>query len=247
MPFRDMQLRAAQKITAATSKRLNPNKNNFLTIGIGGGGIGLNPPIGTGPTIPAVPTTPIAGGTPTLPPPSSPPGGIGGALCQFIQDPTWRRLCELGVTTFGAGGGTTPAPTPPPTPRAPKPGRNGCPEGQRLIAGRCVDPGAIFPGGDPFVSPGPDMATTGAFGLPAIVPSVEQRTVRDCPDGMVLGRDNLCYPKAVLPGRSRFRKWRRSRKPMFTAGDLNAIRRAQRLKGKAKDLAQDVGFKVTRK
>lgn len=147
--------------------------------------------------------------------------------------------------------GTTPAPLPPPrtapTPLVPMPTPSGpdCPRGTREIFGRCVGvPLGDAPGGN-GASGG--RAVVGSFNLPAIQPEVETRTHRSCPDGMVLGRDNLCYPKAILSRRSKFRKWRQPRRPMFTAGDLNAIRRAERLKGKAKKIGKDLGFKVTKK
>lgn len=119
-----------------------------------------------------------------------------------------------------------------------------CPPGQFKIAGRCFDVGAAMPGGDPFVTTAGGVAVAGGFGLPAFAPGSEERLIRKCNRGMVLGIDNLCYPKAVLPPRSKFRKWRRAPAPPLTRRDVTAIRRSKAVRDRVKDLAQDVGFTV---
>jgi len=63
-----------------------------------------------------------------------------------------------------------------------------------------------------------------------------------CARGMVLGMDNLCYPKAVLPRRSKFRKWRGQARPAVSAADVKAIRTAAAAKGRVLALAKDVGL-----
>lgn len=202
----------------------------------GTGGPTVNPfgpplPPGPGPQPPG-PMPPGPG--PTQPPTGGPSGPFSGpisTICATIENPTLRALCELGGgigSRFLPGAGT-----------------QECPEGKVRIGNTCVDPGAAFPGGEPFLTTAGGVAVQGAFGMPAITPDVEARQVRDCPDGMVLGKDNLCYPKAILSRRSRFRKWRQPRRPLLTAGDLNAIRRAERLKGRVKDVGKDLGLKVT--
>lgn len=110
-----------------------------------------------------------------------------------------------------------------------------CPAGKIRVLGTCVSPGDAFPGGAPFVTGAGGRAVQGAFGLPAITPLEERRVHRTCPSGMVLGKDNLCYPKAVLSRRSRFRKWRQGMKPLLTGGDRKAIRKAERVANKLKN------------
>lgn len=83
----------------------------------------------------------------------------------------------------------------------------------------------------------------GAFGLPAMAPAVVSRVHRECGPGLVLGKDDLCYPKSVLRRNSRFRKWRGAPKPPVTGADMRAIRRAARARDRVAELAQDVGFK----
>lgn len=38
-----------------------------------------------------------------------------------------------------------------------------------------------------------------------------------CPRGWVLSRDDRCWPKSMVSGRSHYRKWRTRPKPPFTA------------------------------
>lgn len=243
--------RKAEKMTVRNARN--------LSIGYGGpGGIGgfnpFGPPIGGLP--PGGFQPPPGGRSPWaswVPPgtrtsPTQGLGPIGIAACDFLKDDRLKALCIATVGSITGGSG--------PTPPGPIPGRPGappltappsCPPGKVLVAGRCVDPTAALPGGQPFISPGPSQAVQGAFGLPALVPSYEERIHRDCPAGMVLGKDDLCYPKAVIGRRSKFRKWRQPRKPLFTAGDLNAIRRANRLQDRARRIGKDLGLKVSKR
>lgn len=143
----------------------------------------------------------------------------------------------------------------------------GCPDGFRRNprTGRCEAEGIrgglerFIPGGRTGVLPAPGQtgeAVVGAFGLPAFVPAQagvittkegDQRPILRCPTGMVLGKDDLCYPKSVLGARNRFRKHKRAPRPPVTAQDAKAIRRANRVKDKVKDLAKDVGFSCRRR
>lgn len=136
----------------------------------------------------------------------------------------------------------------------------GCPKGTIRFGGNCVDPSAVLPGGRPGVFPesgtpvgggcpdgAPRATTVGSFGLPAAEPCVETRIHRSCGPGMVLGKDNLCYPRQVLSRRSRFRKWRQPPRPPVTSGDVKAIRRAARTRDRVKELAKDVGFKTPKR
>jgi len=89
------------------------------------------------------------------------------------------------------------------------------------------------------------QAVVGAFDMPAIAPFAEQRVVLDCPPGMVLGKDNLCYPSAVLRRNSRFRKWRSSPRPSISRRDERAIARADSARKALKTLGKKAGLKVT--
>jgi len=91
------------------------------------------------------------------------------------------------------------------------------------------------------------QAVAGAFGMPAMVPVAEPRTRLTCPPGMVLGEDDLCYPKAILRRDSRFRKWRPGRRPVLTGGDLNAISRARRAVTRARGAVSSLGVTVKKK
>lgn len=125
----------------------------------------------------------------------------------------------------------------------------GCPPGYEKKNGQCVETGVrgtvrrVLPGGqsgtleDVFGD-----ATMGRYGV-ALVPSERVTSVLDCPPGMKLGKDNLCYDSL----RKSERKWPPGRKPLMTGGDLNAITRAtraarrlkrtqKRLKGLERDL-----------
>jgi hypothetical protein len=114
----------------------------------------------------------------------------------------------------------------------------------------CVDPLAAPPGGAPFITTptgtqvtrGGGAAVVGAFGLPALQPAGIARTVLKCARGMVLGKDNLCYPKAILGRRSTWRKWRQPPRPPVSSGDVAAIRRAERARGRVLELGKDVGL-----
>lgn len=134
-------------------------------------------------------------------------------------------------------------------------GANGpCLPGEISFRGSCVDPSAILPFGDPLIRPAAGTvleagggAVMGGFGIPAMVPTVVQRVVRECDPGLVLGRDNLCYPKAVLQRRSRFRKWRQPTRPVMTGADKRTIRRADSLRDEVKELNKMVGLRVPTK
>lgn len=91
------------------------------------------------------------------------------------------------------------------------------------------------------------QAVSGAFGMPAIAPTHELVGKFVCPPGMVLGEDNLCYPKAVLRRDSRFRKWRPGRRPIGTGGDLNTITRARSIVGRMRDATANLGLTVKKK
>jgi len=141
-------------------------------------------------------------------------------------------------------------------------GRGSCPEGfERNAKGECAGTGFVdrmqqfIPGGETgTIADVRGDAVVGAFGLPAIVPrQVGQVTRNDgvvspilrCPRRMVLGTDNLCYPKAILGKRSKFRKHRRPVSPPVTSADRKAITKAASARERVKELAMDVGFTCT--
>lgn len=176
---------------------------------------------------------------------------VGGAIGGETGERIGRGLGELGNQAFGPGdrpttggsgfasGGGTPT---------------GCPGRLIKVGSQCIDPLALPPGGKPAIVPtsgtmvgGGGQAVMGGFGLPAMAPQAETRIVRRCGPGMVLGKDNLCYPKQILSRRSRFRKWRAAPRPPVTSADVAAIRRAARAKERVKGLAKDVGFSCKKK
>jgi len=146
-----------------------------------------------------------------------------------------------------------------------------CPEGFRVNpqTGVCEKVGLIgglerlLPGGATGTLPtvaggggGFGQAVIGAFGTPALVPmqaGTIQRlngttgAILRCPGGMVLGKDDLCYPKSVLGARGRFRKHPAARKPPVSVRDAQAIRQAESAKNRVKKLAQGVGFSVKKR
>jgi hypothetical protein len=106
------------------------------------------------------------------------------------------------------------------------------------IAGQCVDLTALPPGGDPAVTgqvgPGVSLEApqgmgrlvTGYYGI-GVIPSVEARTVRECPPGFKLGKDGVCYEHLSRTQRM----WDPGVKPLLTGGDRAAIARAARAAG----------------
>jgi len=111
------------------------------------------------------------------------------------------------------------------------------------------------PDGPVTGSGAPGTAVVGAFGLPAMEPDVVGTIMRRdgssgpilrCGRGMVLGIDSLCYPKAVMPRRSKFRKWRAAPRPVISARDTKAIRIAASAKERVLVLAKDVGLHASK-
>lgn len=174
----------------------------------------------------------------------APPNGHTGpeAVCDLISNPIAKAACLL-LLPGGDGPaipGTDVAVIPPTTGCAigtVPDGFGGC---RRLTGSTPRTPTPMGPGGNVG-----GAAVVGSFGLPATQPAGRSRLIRSCGPRMVLGIDNLCYPKAVLPPRSKFRKWRRPPKPVISRRDTNAIRIAAGARDRVKELAQDVGFKVS--
>jgi len=112
-----------------------------------------------------------------------------------------------------------------------------CGPGQVRRGGICVE---TLPDVDPrVVTPAERSisfgeAVQGAFGMPAIIPGAEPIVRLACPSGMVLGRDDLCYPKQVLRRDSKFRKWRPGMRPILTGGERRGITKAKASINKAR-------------
>ena len=108
----------------------------------------------------------------------------------------------------------------------------------------------IFLGTEPGIDdPSDDFgaAVQGAFGIPALVPAQRSTMRLRCPSGMVLGRDNLCYPTQVLRRDSKFRKWRPGARPILTGGQRRGISRARTAITTAKDAISGLGVTVKKK
>ncbi len=133
-----------------------------------------------------------------------------------------------------------------------------CPTGYTKVGGTCVAnrPGAYLPGGQPATLPtqGTALGTgweavQGSFGMPAMTPLPVQRTRLECPAGMVLGKDDLCYPRSTpgLGRRGSFRKWKGDPKPKVSAAEWKTLQRAARTADKIKDVAKEAGFTVKKR
>jgi len=130
--------------------------------------------------------------------------------------------------------------------------------------GRCLKPGVdcgveidlpgpiaaierFLPGGATGTQQAGGQAIAGAFGMPAIVPLQVPSSRFDCPPGMVLGKDNLCYPRQVLRRDSKFRKWRPGPRPILTGGQRSAIRKARSAVSSAREAISGFGITVAKK
>ncbi len=103
---------------------------------------------------------------------------------------------------------------------------------------RVIDPGAQLP--SPQIGTG--LATLGRFGA-AVEPTIRMQDIRECPRGMVLAVDSLCYSRRDVRNSERF--WPRGRRPLLTGGEMRAISTAasaaRKLQRKQKDL-QELGL-----
>jgi hypothetical protein len=159
-------------------------------------------------------------------------GGVAGDLAGIGIDWLKGKLSDAGTVVPGTGGvvpGTTTT-----TPLVPTQPSASCPPGTFRFppfVGPCVD---LVPGGG---TSGAGMvlqygeAVMGRYGA-GLVPAMRSVTVKRCPPGAVLGKDEICYNRRDL--RRDDRKWVPGRRPLLTGGDLNAISRAARAAGKMK-------------
>jgi hypothetical protein len=133
-----------------------------------------------------------------------------------------------------------------------------CPSGfRRNSLGQCVqlvpEPGfgpfleRALPFGGTGMTEGGGTAVRGSFGLPAIEPQLLSTVKHRCPTGFVLGKDNLCYPRAVLGRRSNFRKWKGAKRPPVSAADARALAKIDRIRDKVKELGKRADLSVKAK
>lgn len=160
-------------------------------------------------------------------------GDTGARVAAWIAD--WISSKLAGTAGSGGGGGADPG------------GGSGAP---------CIFPAKIDPVTNTckiFVGSGsgPEgrfgAAVAGAFGIPAMQPAVTSPVRRRCPPSMVLGRDNLCYPSAVLRRSSRFRKWRPGMRPLMTGGDRRAITKAKSAVTRTRAAMKSIGVTVPKR
>ena len=116
------------------------------------------------------------------------------------------------------------------------------------ITGKCKLFVGKVPGPDPTPQPNGVMTGEHPFHHPPghhhpVVPEVfTDGSTRDgvrrrCPRKYVLGEDNMCY--FGLARNSKWRKWSPGRRPLFTGGQLNAIKITSGLREKAETIFKD--------
>lgn len=163
-------------------------------------------------------------------------------LCQLVPGDVGKALCFAAAQLIFKNGGSGDRPDSAFSPR-----QQECPEGRIKFGETCIDPSAFMPGGTPFTTGvGEFTATTGAFGMAGFVPQQETRTQLKCPRGFVLGTDDICYAKAQVPKRSKFRKWKGEIAPPVTRRQVRAIRTAASAREAVLELAKDVGLHVSK-
>lgn len=172
------------------------------------------------------------GFTPTFGPNAPIASGQGGGGIDFggLVTNLGNALIGKYITPGSAAGGTgseAPSGQSPVPGNFSAPGGGPCGPGSVSVLGKCVDPMAALPGGDPLVyapqSSQYGAAVYGRYGL-ALQPAMRTVTRSECPAGMVLGKDGLCYES--LPKKDR--KWNPGAKPLLTGGEMNAINKANR-------------------
>ncbi len=191
---------------------------------------------------------------PTLPQPGLPgfpqgaPQGPGGLPLTLPTPGQAEGLCDLlpeaARAACRAAAGFLPQGTNPGT----QPGELACPEGWEVNSeGQCVKSGLegaverFLPGGDTgMLGDVTGQVVMGIFG-PAMYPmqagviaknNGEMRPILRCRAGMVLGIDDLCYPKSVVRGSRR--KHKRPPRPLLSGGDRKVLRKADSIKNQLK-------------
>lgn len=152
-------------------------------------------------------------------------GAAGGIACDRISDPRWKALCMagLGVVTSQLGN------------RSSSSTLASCPTGfEPAPQGGCRRKGIsqVLPGDFGL----PDSGWTPAAGQygAGYVPLAVERVQRVCPKRHVLGDDGVCYKRGQVSRSNRAHN--PGAKPMFTGGDMNALRRVKQLKKKGREV-----------
>lgn len=151
-------------------------------------------------------------------------GGPGGAAVGAVTG--WFAGEGESPTSPGVAGGTGYGAAPLAT---------GCPTGYVWRNGQCEKEGIVgwgqrtIPGGATGVAPYQPGYVAG-YGVPGSSPQARQQTTLRCLPGMVLGRDNLCYPKRML--RPSDRKHPPGTKPLLTGGEMKTLRKIGSLQKK---------------
>jgi len=110
----------------------------------------------------------------------------------------------------------------------------------QLPDGSCLDVTKVLPGGDPVRF---GQAQLGIFGAPALVPNSRSVRTLECPRGLILGKDDLCYAKNSIP--NKLRKWPKGPRPAVSAHDRKMMRKfgpGGSKQAAVKRLAMDAGF-----
>jgi len=111
-------------------------------------------------------------------------------------------------------------------------GNGGCPPDLIALPGG----GCEFPG-SPRGEPG--EARMGRYGA-ALDPMFRTINQRVCLEGMILGKDRLCYNKGAISNKERL--WPKGTAPLLTGGEMAAIRKADRARGKVARTAKRLGI-----
>jgi len=106
----------------------------------------------------------------------------------------------------------------------------GCPKGFSRSGNVCRRTGLVgavqrgLPGGRTgFASLGGGAAVIGQYGA-AMEPFIEDRLVRTCLPGMVLGKDGFCYNRRDISNKER--EYPKGTRPLGTPGEMAALRKA---------------------
>lgn len=151
-----------------------------------------------------------------------PIGAVAGAIGGYTGTGSGESRSSPGTQPTGYGGASL---------------TSGCGAGYVWRNGRCEREGItgaierLVPGGSTGVQPYTETQM-GMYGVHGVVPEVRQQTSLKCGRGYVLGRDNLCYPKRLLPKSAR--KWDPGTKPLLTGGEIKTLRKINSLENKVK-------------
>lgn len=160
-------------------------------------------------------------------------GGPGGIIPGAITGYGAGESPSSPGSTGGAGYGAGPSGFAP-----------GCPTGYVFRNGRCEKEGLVgwvqqtIPGGQTGVVPY-QPTQMGGYGMMGASPEVRQQTTLRCEAGWVLGTDNLCYPKRMIP--ARYRKHPPGTRPLLTGGEVKTLRKIGSLQKKVEKVWAKAG------